>query len=356
MCSDFTKRERKVIDVILRFSYGCGKKFALLTKSEIAFFANIHLSHVAKTASSLHSKHVIKQDPSNPHKYWFNKHYKNWKVAKTASRHEDFFDQVAKTASKNLRGRSQKEPETIEKNRQRVAKTASKVCRSTPPGQNHLPPGCQNGNQEVAKTASSTCQNGNLAVSQQAEITKEKHSLKTVKDSIKNNTTNNLEEVHKNEEEYSLDGYPLASNTAPPPSLAALQFLEVIKTYSEFDVRPEDVKWFEKRIDGNSTYSQLDLRDELHNWHDWLETEHRKKEKKKTNKFPKSNFKASVTNWLRKALEIRQARTKKGEQYERDGYPARKSTPFGKKKQGRKGFDLPSDYPIDSGPVPGKDY
>jgi len=145
---------------------------------------------------------------------------------------------------------------------------------------------------------------------------------------------------------------------SPPSSLSAT-FLELVKRYPEFDVRESDLTWFEMRVEGNPQYQSIDIEDELRNWADWLETQHRKKEKKNANKFPKSNFKASLLNWLKKAAEIKQKQTgdppvrwgvnEKHGQKSMRGDSYEEHIPSWKRKKGRKGFDLPSDYPIDVG-------
>jgi len=84
------------------------------------------------------------------------------------------------------------------------------------------------------------------------------------------------------------------------------KFVETASQFREFRVDPEkDRQWFQARIESNPAYQDLDLEEQLLDWADWLETQHRLKEANKSNKFPKSNFKGSLGNWLKKALQIR---------------------------------------------------
>ena len=92
----------------------------------------------------------------------------------------------------------------------------------------------------------------------------------------------------------------------PSEDALAQQFLRIASQYKEFRVDPEkDREWFHARIEANPVYQALDLEEQLLDWADWLETQHRLKKAKKSNKFPKSNFKGSFGNWLKKALQIR---------------------------------------------------
>lgn len=52
-------RENRIFMTLLRFSYGTGKDFALLTKSDIAYLAFVDLPHVGRLLNSLVSKRVI---------------------------------------------------------------------------------------------------------------------------------------------------------------------------------------------------------------------------------------------------------------------------------------------------------
>jgi hypothetical protein len=109
----------------------------------------------------------------------------------------------------------------------------------------------------------------------------------------------------------------------------------IVRPYPEFDLRNQDRAWLKERILDNLNFSSLDLTDEIKNWGDWLEIEHRKKVKGQFNKFPMSNFKGSLMNWLKLSL----TGTHKNENFQ--------TASLNSDTQGRKGWDLPSDYRVD---------
>jgi hypothetical protein len=112
-------------------------------------------------------------------------------------------------------------------------------------------------------------------------------------------------------------------------------FTGIVRQYSEFDLRNQDQVWFKERIRDNMAFNSLDLTDEIKNWGDWLEIEHRKKVKGQSNKFPMSNFKGSFMNWLK--LSLTSAHKHGNFQH----------ASLNSDTQGRKGWDLPSDYRVD---------
>lgn len=76
--ADLSKRERKVIDVIMRFSYGCGKKWVSITEGEIEALTGIKKPNVSLTIKGLLAKKIITQH--GPQTYELNKHYLTWQV------------------------------------------------------------------------------------------------------------------------------------------------------------------------------------------------------------------------------------------------------------------------------------
>lgn len=95
-----------------------------------------------------------------------------------------------------------------------------------------------------------------------------------------------------------------------PPSFSPLQenFLKIVKLYpKEFKLRLiEDAQWLKDQVLRNPKFKSLDLGYELDGWETWLEAEHRKKASKQANKFPKSDFKRSLTNRLNNTLKFQQ--------------------------------------------------
>jgi hypothetical protein len=112
-------------------------------------------------------------------------------------------------------------------------------------------------------------------------------------------------------------------------------FASVVKKYREFDFLSEDIEWFHQRVIENSSWNNLNLMEEIKNWGDWLNIEHRKKCGKKENKFPQSNFKGSLMNWLKQSLKAVKVEKNKD------------LASINQESHGRKGWDLPSDYRID---------
>jgi len=332
MCSRLLSREERVIKVILRFSYGTGKKYALLSKTEIAAFSNMGLSHVGETLASLETKKVIRIDPGQPPGFLnirLNKHYLDWDVKQNLRKRTDFYRNLKRTLIRNIgssqigedRGSYDSVPGTeapesgsqVPKSGSGLPETGTSIFR--------------NGNREVPETGSPSSRGRNLCAAEFGEMIDERRSLKTIKDIY----------------EDSIDMSSACMHGENTPATLSQTFLEIVRAYPEFDVRESDLGWFQARVEGNPRYQSIDIKEELHNWADWLETEHRKKEKRSANRFPKSNFKASIANWLKKALEIG---AWKGERYGRGKYPERHGT-CRRGDQGNDGGRIPpfSDIP-----------
>jgi len=124
-------------------------------------------------------------------------------------------------------------------------------------------------------------------------------------------------------------------NDNPEPDALWLLFASIVKKYPEFDLRDQDQDWFKERVKTSRVYESLDMTYEIKNWGDWLDIEHRKKAGKEENRFPMSNFRGSLMNWLKQSLNTVSKRENYG------------TTSINQKGRGRKGFDLPSDYRVD---------
>ena len=118
------------------------------------------------------------------------------------------------------------------------------------------------------------------------------------------------------------------------PDPAWLEFAKVVQAYPEFDLQDADHEWFAQRVVENFSWQGLNLLEEVRNWEDWLSIEHRAKSAGKTHKFPRSNFKGSFLNWLKRSASS-------------DATLSSFSQAAEQATRGRKGWDLPSDYPID---------
>jgi hypothetical protein len=78
MMRDFSKRQRKVLDLILRLSWGCGKKEACVPRLKDFEIVGVGITHVKSELEWLVASHVIKITGTQ---YSFNKDYDQWKVS-----------------------------------------------------------------------------------------------------------------------------------------------------------------------------------------------------------------------------------------------------------------------------------
>ena len=77
MQTDFSKRQRSILDLIIRASYGCGKKFALLRPSDFEV-VGVYKSHIKKELDYLTRTKVIFRDGE---RISLNKDYDQWRVS-----------------------------------------------------------------------------------------------------------------------------------------------------------------------------------------------------------------------------------------------------------------------------------
>uniref|UniRef100_A0A6M3JV42 Putative DNA binding, helix-turn-helix domain containing protein n=1 Tax=viral metagenome TaxID=1070528 RepID=A0A6M3JV42_9ZZZZ len=84
-------------------------------------------------------------------------------------------------------------------------------------------------------------------------------------------------------------------------------FISIIKKYpKEFKLyATEDIQWLKDRVENQPQFKSIDLGYEMEGWGTWLEAEHRKKQATQGNTFPKSDFKRSLSNRLKKAVEFK---------------------------------------------------
>ena len=79
MLRDFTKRQRKILDLILRLSWGCGKNDAYIPHQNDFCIVGIYESDVKAELTWLEqSKIIIRQDML----YWFNKDFDQWQISR----------------------------------------------------------------------------------------------------------------------------------------------------------------------------------------------------------------------------------------------------------------------------------
>jgi hypothetical protein len=79
MLRDFTKRQRKILDLILRLSWGCGKKIAYIPRQKDFTIIGIAESHISQELRWLVASNVILVDGDY---YSFNEDFHQWQVSR----------------------------------------------------------------------------------------------------------------------------------------------------------------------------------------------------------------------------------------------------------------------------------
>ena len=103
MCADIPKRARRLIDVQMRFSFGCGPKtFTSLTKSEYAALANLDWSDTHRALQWLLEKKIFEQDEKDMKRYRLNKYYRDWQVQVGLRDLPDYKNHLSRMVKKHL--------------------------------------------------------------------------------------------------------------------------------------------------------------------------------------------------------------------------------------------------------------
>jgi hypothetical protein len=76
LTSNFTKRQLKILLFVIRFSYGLGRKHAVLKKRDF-YFAGILPYHVEEELKKLILRGVVKWNPKLGI-FWINRNLKEW--------------------------------------------------------------------------------------------------------------------------------------------------------------------------------------------------------------------------------------------------------------------------------------
>lgn len=79
MLRDFTKRQRKVLDLILRLSWGCGKKTAIIPSQSCFSYIGVGKTHIKQELDWLETSKIIVRDDAE---YQFNKDFDQWQVSR----------------------------------------------------------------------------------------------------------------------------------------------------------------------------------------------------------------------------------------------------------------------------------
>jgi hypothetical protein len=136
MFSNFMKRQRNILDLIIRLSYGCGKKFALLKKSDFEI-VGVYKTHIKKELDYLEAAKVIRIAGNQ---ISINKNYDEWRINLVYDINREKYKKIL---SKNL---PQKVTKMVTDEEGKVTKTVTRRL----PKRELL--GYQNGNLKVTKT------------------------------------------------------------------------------------------------------------------------------------------------------------------------------------------------------------
>ncbi|AKL94995.1 prophage lambdaCh01, replication protein O [Clostridium aceticum] len=80
MMRDFTKRQRSILDLVLRLSWGCNKKEAIIPKLRYFELCGIPQTKIKSEITYLVNARVIFWEEST-NQFWFNKNYEEWKIS-----------------------------------------------------------------------------------------------------------------------------------------------------------------------------------------------------------------------------------------------------------------------------------
>ena len=79
MMRDFSKVQRKILDLILRLSWGCGKKYAYIPHQRDFMIVGVHEVKIKYELDWLTtSKIIFRRDTI----YWFNKNFEEWQISR----------------------------------------------------------------------------------------------------------------------------------------------------------------------------------------------------------------------------------------------------------------------------------
>ncbi len=93
MMRDFDKRQRKVVDFILRLSWGCGKKSAFIPMQKDFELVGIDQTKAKAVIEWLINAKVISRDETGK-LYSFNKNFDEWKVSIVPNYNKDRFNEL----------------------------------------------------------------------------------------------------------------------------------------------------------------------------------------------------------------------------------------------------------------------
>lgn len=96
LTSDLTKRQLKILFMLVRFSFGCQKDYAVLKNNDFTY-SGVSPFCIKKELKKLTDRRVIRWNPGTEI-IWINKSLNEWGVDK----HDDSAEKFSKLATKNL--------------------------------------------------------------------------------------------------------------------------------------------------------------------------------------------------------------------------------------------------------------
>ena len=103
MCADIPKRARRLIDVQMRFSFGCGPKtFTSLTTKDFAGLSDLDWSNAYRAITWLVEKNIFEKDPEKSGRYRLNKLYHQWEVKVPLRDNPAYNEMLKKTVRRSV--------------------------------------------------------------------------------------------------------------------------------------------------------------------------------------------------------------------------------------------------------------
>lgn len=122
MLRDFTKRQRKILDLILRLSWGCGEKYAYIPRQRDFSIVGVNEVDIKKELDWLSQSHIIFRDGNL---YAFNKDFDAWQVSRVKPYEPQ---ELSKLLSLNL---GKDKPELSESLSKNLVKHEEKTSQNT---------------------------------------------------------------------------------------------------------------------------------------------------------------------------------------------------------------------------------
>ena len=110
MMRDFSKRQRKILDLIFRLSWGCNKKFALIPRQRDFGAVGVGEGHIKVELTWLEQSHIIVREGDS---YSFNKDFDQWQVSRVRPFSPEKLTELVRL---NLNGNNQELTETVSGN------------------------------------------------------------------------------------------------------------------------------------------------------------------------------------------------------------------------------------------------